>query len=183
MFANILNTFYSFFPIVFISKHALHNWFYTLIENWCRNTQSVRNKVIHKNYVFSVTSRSRTFRFGRNKELVLPNKQTQFCKNVLFLRDTREKCFLRYWEPATPGYIKEFVTLFMISSPNFWFDLLGCCGRYHGVVRNQHNWQIDDVIPNLTIVNTVTTTIKKEHLYLIKARQNYVSKWLLFNTK
>jgi hypothetical protein len=47
VFANILNTFFSFFPIVFISKHALHIWFYTLIENWCRNTQSVRNKVIH----------------------------------------------------------------------------------------------------------------------------------------
>ena len=65
---------------------------------------SVRNKVIHKNYVFSVTSRSRTFRFGRNKELVLTNKQKQFCKNLLFLRDTREKCFLRYRELATPGY-------------------------------------------------------------------------------
>jgi hypothetical protein len=36
---------------------------------WCRNT--VRNKVIHKTYVFSVISRSRTSRFGRNKELVL----------------------------------------------------------------------------------------------------------------
>ena len=84
VFANILNTFFSFFPIVFISKHALHNWFYTLVENWCRNTQSVRNKVIHKNYVFSVTSRSRTFRFGRNKELVLTNKQKQFCKNLCF---------------------------------------------------------------------------------------------------
>ena len=55
VFANNLNTFFSFFPIVFISKHALHNWFYTLVENWCRNTQSVRNKVIHKNYVFSVS--------------------------------------------------------------------------------------------------------------------------------
>jgi hypothetical protein len=50
-----------------------------------------------------VTSRSRTFRFGRNKELVLTNKQKQFCKNLLFLRNTREKCFLRYREPATPG--------------------------------------------------------------------------------
>ena len=99
VFANILNTFFPFFPIVFISKHAIHNWFYTFIENWCRNTQSVRNKVIHKNYVFSVTSR-----FGRNKELVLTNKQKQFCKKLLFLRDTREKCFLRYREPATPGY-------------------------------------------------------------------------------
>jgi hypothetical protein len=39
VFANILNTFFSFVSIVFISKHALHNWFYTLIENWCRNTQ------------------------------------------------------------------------------------------------------------------------------------------------
>ena len=47
----------------------------------------VRNKVIHKNYVFSVTSRSRTFRFGRNKELVLTNKQKQFCKKLLFLMD------------------------------------------------------------------------------------------------
>ena len=76
--------------------------FYTLIENWCRNTQSVRNKVIHKNYVFSVTFKGRTFRFGRNKELVLTNKQKQFCKKLLFLRDTRgEKCFLRYREPAT----------------------------------------------------------------------------------
>ena len=103
VFANILNTFFSFLPIVFISQHAIHNWFYTLIENWCRNTQSVRNKVIHKKYLFSVTSRSRTFRLGRNKELVLTNKQKQFCKNVLFLRDTREKCFLRYREPATPG--------------------------------------------------------------------------------
>jgi hypothetical protein len=103
VFANILNTFFSLLPIVFISKHAIHNWFYTLIENWCRNTQSVRNKVIHKNYVFSVIS-SRTFRFGRNKELVLTNKQKQFCKNLLFLRDTREKCFLRYRELATPGY-------------------------------------------------------------------------------
>ena len=100
VFANILNTFFSFLPIIFISKHALHNWFYTLIENWCRNTQSVRNQVIHKHYVFSVTSRSRTFRFGRNKELVLTNKQKQFCKNLLFLRDTREKCFLRYREPG-----------------------------------------------------------------------------------
>ena len=36
------------------------------------------NKVIHKNYVFFVTSRNRTFRFGRNKELVLTNKQKQF---------------------------------------------------------------------------------------------------------
>jgi hypothetical protein len=110
VFANILNTFFSFFPIVFISKHALHNWFYTLIENWFRNTQSVKNKVIHKNYVFFVTSRSRTFRFGRNKELVLTNKQKQFCKNLLFLRDTREKCFLRYREPATPGYCYHFLT-------------------------------------------------------------------------
>ena len=59
VFANILNTFFSFVSIVFISKQALHNWFYTLIENWCRNTQSVRNKVIHKNYVFFVTFRSR----------------------------------------------------------------------------------------------------------------------------
>ena len=81
--------------------------FYTLIENWSRDTQSVRNKVIHKNYVFSVTSRSRTFRFGRNKELVLTNKQKQLCKKLLFLRDTREKCFLRYREPATLGYPLE----------------------------------------------------------------------------
>ena len=79
--------------------------FYTLIENWRRNIQSVRNKVIHKNFVFSVTSMSRTFRFSRNKELALTNKQKQFCKNLLFLRDTREKCFLRYREPATLGYI------------------------------------------------------------------------------
>jgi hypothetical protein len=78
---------------------------YDVIENWYRNTQSVRNKVIHKNYVFSVTSRSRTFRFGRNKELVLTNKQKQFCKNLMFLRDSQEKCFLCYREPATPGYI------------------------------------------------------------------------------
>ena len=78
--------------------------FYTLIENWCRNTQSVRNKVIHKHYAFFVTSRSRTFRFGRNKELALTNKQKQFCKNLLFLRDRWEKCFLRYREPATLGY-------------------------------------------------------------------------------
>jgi hypothetical protein len=98
VFANILNTFSSFFPNVLISKHALHNWFYTLIEDWCCNTQSVRNKVIHTNYAFSVTSWSRTFRFSRNKELVLTNKQKQFCKNILFLRDTREKCFLRYRE-------------------------------------------------------------------------------------
>jgi hypothetical protein len=106
VFANILNTFFSFFPIVFISKHALHNWFYTLIENWCRNTQSVRNKVIHTNYVFFVTSRSRTFRLGRNKELV--------CKQLLFLSDTREKCFLRYREPATPGY---FIAYCCIDTP------------------------------------------------------------------
>ena len=59
------------------------------MENWCRNTQSVRNKVIDKNYVFSVTSRSRIFRFGRNKELALTNKQKQFCKKLLFPRDTR----------------------------------------------------------------------------------------------
>ena len=78
--------------------------FYTLIENWCRYTQSVRNMVNHKNYVFSVTSRNRTFRFNRNKELVLTNKQKQFCKHLLFLRDTRGKCFLRYREPATLGY-------------------------------------------------------------------------------
>jgi hypothetical protein len=104
VFANILNIFFSFFLIVFISKHALHNWFYTLIENWCRNTQSVKYKVIHTNYVFFATSRSRTFRFGRNKELVLTNKQKQFCKKILFLRDTRAKCFLRYREPATTGY-------------------------------------------------------------------------------
>jgi hypothetical protein len=91
VFANILNTFFSFLPLVFISKHAIHNWFYTLIENWCRNTQSVRNKVIHKNYVFSVASRTRTFRLGRNKELVLTNKQKQFCKHLLFLRDTRSR--------------------------------------------------------------------------------------------
>ena len=115
VFANILNTFFSFFPIVFISKHALHNWFYTLIENWCRNTQSVKNKVIHKNYGFFVTSRSRTFRLDRNKELVLTNKQKQFCRKLLFLRDTREKCFLHYREPATPGYLKcyYFKKLFM----------------------------------------------------------------------
>jgi hypothetical protein len=107
-----------FFSIVFISKHALHNWFYTLIENWCRNTQSVKNKVIHKIYVFFVTSRSRTFRFGRNKELVLTNKQNKFCKNLLFLRDTREKCFLRYREPATPGYISENHHVFTYISEN-----------------------------------------------------------------
>ena len=104
--------------------------FYALIENWCRNTQSVRNKVIHKNYVFSVTSRSRTFRFGRNKELVLTNKQKQFCKNLLFLRDTREKCFLRYREPATLGYTFFFqwayarVVLsnaFEVAKKLFWF--------------------------------------------------------------
>ena len=100
VFANILNTFFFSLPIVFISKHALHNWFYTLMENWCRNTQSVKNKVIHKNYVFFVTSRSRIFRFGRNKELLLTNKQKQFCKHLLFLRDTWEKCFLRYREPV-----------------------------------------------------------------------------------
>ena len=35
---------------------------------------SVRNKVKHNNYVFFVTSRSRTFRLDRNKELVLTNK-------------------------------------------------------------------------------------------------------------
>ena len=81
--------------------------FYTLIEDWCRNTQSVRNKVIHKNYVFSVTSRSRPFRFGRNKQLVLTNKQKQFCKKLLFLRYTWEKCFLRYRELATLGYVKK----------------------------------------------------------------------------
>jgi hypothetical protein len=78
----------------------------------CRNTQSVRNKVIHKNYVFFVTS-SRAFRFGRNKELVLTNKQKQCCKNLLFLRECvksnmegmftnknyrkkRQKMYLRY---------------------------------------------------------------------------------------
>jgi hypothetical protein len=33
------------------------------------------------------TSRSRTVRFGRNKELVLTNKQKQFCKKLLFLMD------------------------------------------------------------------------------------------------
>ena len=100
VFANILNTFFFFLSYSFISKHTLHNWFYTLIENWCRNIQSVRNKVIHKNYVISVTSR-----FGRNKELALTNKQKQFCKKILFLRDTREICFLRYREPATLGYV------------------------------------------------------------------------------
>jgi hypothetical protein len=84
VFANILNTFFSFLPIVCISKHAIHNWFYTLIENWCRNTQSVRNNVIHNNYVFSVTSRSRTFRFGRNTELVLTNKKNNFVKIYCF---------------------------------------------------------------------------------------------------
>jgi len=36
----------------------------------------------------------------------LTNKQNHFSKNVLFLRDTREECFLRYREPATPGYTK-----------------------------------------------------------------------------
>ena len=66
------------------------------------NTQSVRNKIIHKNHVFSVTSR-----FGRNKELVLTNKQKQFCKKLLFLRDTWEKCFLRYREPATQGQSRD----------------------------------------------------------------------------
>jgi hypothetical protein len=35
--------------------------------------------VIHKNYVFSVTSRSRTFSFGGNIELVLTNKQKKKC--------------------------------------------------------------------------------------------------------
>ena len=88
--------------------------FYTLIENWCRNTQSVRNKVIHKHYVFSVTSRSRTFKLGRNKELVLTSKQKQFCKKILFLRDTREKCFLRYREPATLGYSKALLKYFFL---------------------------------------------------------------------
>ena len=38
---------------------------------------------------------------------MLINKQKQFCKDLLFLRDTREKCLLRYREPATPGYYKE----------------------------------------------------------------------------
>ena len=38
-----------------------------------------------KNYIFSVISRSRTVRFGRNKELVLTNKQKQLCKELLFL--------------------------------------------------------------------------------------------------
>lgn len=99
--------------------------FYTLIENWCRDTQSVRNKVIHKNHVFFVTSRSRTFRFGRNKELVLTNKQKQFCKNLLFVRDTRGKCFLRYREPATPGYsnsyslTREVADTFIVTSSIF----------------------------------------------------------------
>jgi hypothetical protein len=106
--------------------------FYTLIENWCRNTQSVRNKVIHKNYVFSVTSRSRTFRFGRNKELVLTNKQKQCCKNLLFLRDTREKCFLRYREPATPGYVPYF---FFMNSATCIFS-----GLYAVYVLDLH-WQ------------------------------------------
>ena len=119
VFANILNTFFSFVSIVFISKHALHNWFYTLIENWCRNTQSVRNKVIHKNYVFFVTFRSRTFKFGRNKALVLTNKQKQFCKKILFQRDTRVKCFLlisRTGNTRIYKYLKLFLRL-------YWFPL------------------------------------------------------------
>ena len=86
--------FFSFLPIVFISKHAIHNWFYTLIENWFRNTQSDRNKVIHNNYVFSVTSRTRTFRFGRNKELVLTNKQKQFCKKIIVSKGHTGEMFL-----------------------------------------------------------------------------------------
>ncbi len=98
----------------YASINSGKNAFIPIIENWCRNTQSVRNKVIHKNYVFFVTSRSRTFRFGRNKELVLTNKQKQFCKKILFLRDTREKCFLRYREPATPGY---FIAYCCIDTP------------------------------------------------------------------
>ena len=72
---------------------------------------SVRNKVIHKNYVFFVTFRSRTFRFGRNKALVLTNKQKQFCKKLLFLRDTRVKCFLLNIENRQHQDIQIFETI------------------------------------------------------------------------
>ena len=43
---------------------------------------------------------------------VLCNPQKQFCKSLLFLRDTREKCFLRYREPATLWYIWYDAVLF-----------------------------------------------------------------------
>jgi hypothetical protein len=34
VFANILNTFFSFIPIIFISKHAIHNWFYRVLHTY-----------------------------------------------------------------------------------------------------------------------------------------------------
>jgi hypothetical protein len=45
--------------------------------------------------VFKLSSQQQMCIKG-NKELVLTNKQKQFCKYLLFLRDTREKCFLRF---------------------------------------------------------------------------------------
>ena len=48
----------------------LHVWLKSIILDL------VFTNVIHKNYVFYVTSMSRTFRFGRNKELVLTNTKT-----------------------------------------------------------------------------------------------------------
>jgi hypothetical protein len=34
VFANTLNTFFSFLPIIFISKHAIHNWFYRVLHTY-----------------------------------------------------------------------------------------------------------------------------------------------------
>jgi hypothetical protein len=105
--ANILNTFFLiFFPIVFISKHALHNWFYRLIENWCRNTQSVNN----------VDIKIKLIRYDPNGVPCFCSLNSATCifsvwyvVYVLDLHwqqswDTREKCFLRYREPTPPGY-------------------------------------------------------------------------------
>jgi hypothetical protein len=34
VFANILNIFFSFLSIIFISKHAIHNWFYRVLHTY-----------------------------------------------------------------------------------------------------------------------------------------------------
>jgi hypothetical protein len=34
VFANIWDTFFSFLPIIFISKHAIHNWFYRVLHTY-----------------------------------------------------------------------------------------------------------------------------------------------------
>ena len=83
VFANILNTFFSFFPtFLLVNMPSIIDFTHLsrtgVVIHKVSKIRELPNKVIHKNYVFFVTSRNRTFRFGRNKELVLTNKQKQF---------------------------------------------------------------------------------------------------------